>query len=146
MPPSTPLLPEPRLAPGVYVAYVTPVLPFAALGVDATLGTAGSCPNSEMVGLGCKLPPPPPPAAGRGGSLGVDEPALAELVDEALPLREGTCGGGASDDAVDRIEAGVLERSMTACANMSSSALVSSMCCEVDAGLSVLCGSCPNKP
>ena len=126
-----------RLEPGVYVAYPKPALP---LGV-------GNAPNSEIVGLGARLLLPPPPF-GRGGNLGV----VAELADEALPFRDGTCGGGgryASFAALRSGDAGALERCMTACANMSSSALVSSMCC--DDGLSVrlgapLASSVPNRP
>lgn len=111
----------------------------------------GNWPNSEIVGLGAKFPDPPP---GRGGSLGVEADVDAELVDEALPFRDGTCGGirdESCEAAVLRLgEAGVMERSMTACANISSSALVSSMCCDVDmdAGLSMrlVPSSGTNKP
>ncbi len=107
------------------MAYPTPAV--LLLGV-----AAGNCPNSETVGLGARLLP------GRGGSLGVD----AEGADEVLPLRD-DIGGGRGKDALVILrsgEPGALECCMTAWANMgwvSLSPLVSSMCCEVDAGLDV---------
>lgn len=75
---------------------------------------AKNSPNSETVGLDARLADPP---ARRGGNLGVDE--WVELVDDALPFRDGICGG--TSDAMRSAvvdfclsEAGVLERSITA--------------------------------
>ena len=98
--------------PGVYVAYATAVFPLAEAAGD------GSCPNSETVALGAN-------PAGLGGNLGVDP----EPVDEVLAFLPGTAGG-----TNDLGLPGALLACITACANMSSSALVSSMWC--DAGLS----------